>query len=47
MIVKGTTALRRLLDAGFIVDYRPHTATFRLFPPYIISTQEMNRFLHR
>jgi len=41
----GTTIYRRLLETGFIVDYQPHTATFRLFPPYVISTQEIQRFL--
>jgi len=43
--VEGEAAFRRLLDAGFIVDYQPHAATFRLFPPYVISTQEIDRFL--
>jgi len=42
---EGTAAFRRLLDAGFIVDYQPQTATFRLFPPYVISIQEMDQFL--
>jgi 4-aminobutyrate aminotransferase-like enzyme len=42
---EGTAAFRRLLEAGFIVDYQPPTVTFRLFPPYVISTQETDRFL--
>jgi 2,2-dialkylglycine decarboxylase (pyruvate) len=42
---KGADALQRLLEAGFIVDYQPHAATFRLLPPYVISTQELDRFL--
>jgi 4-aminobutyrate aminotransferase-like enzyme len=42
---EGTATFRRLLDAGFIVDYKSQTATFRLFPPYVISTQETDRFL--
>ena len=42
---EGTAAFRRLLEAGFIVDYQHPTATFRLFPPYVISTQETDRFL--
>jgi 4-aminobutyrate aminotransferase-like enzyme len=42
---EGTVAFRRLLEAGFIVDYQHPTATFRLFPPYVISTQETDRFL--
>jgi len=42
---EGTRVVRRLLDMGFIVDYRPQIATFRLFPPYVISTREIDRFL--
>ena len=42
---EGAAVFRRLLDRGFIVDYKPQTATFRLFPPYVISTQEIDRFL--
>ena len=41
----GTTVSRRLLEAGFIVDYQPQTTTFRLFPPYTISIENMDRFL--
>jgi 4-aminobutyrate aminotransferase-like enzyme len=44
-VAGGTAVYHQLLEAGFIVDYQPHTATFRLFPPYIISTQEIDRFL--
>jgi len=42
----GTQAARRLLEDGIIVDYRPENATFRLFPPYVISTEEIDAFLH-
>lgn len=42
---KGKVVFQRLLNAGFIVDYQHETATFRLFPPYIISTQEIDSFL--
>ena len=42
---EGTVVFQRLMDAGFIVDYQPQTATFRLFPPYVISTYEIDRFL--
>lgn len=42
---KGAAIKRRLMDEGFIVDYQPHTATFRLFPPYVISKKEIERFL--
>jgi 2,2-dialkylglycine decarboxylase (pyruvate) len=42
---EGTAVFQRLLEAGFIVDYRLPTATFLLFPPYVISPQEIDRFL--
>lgn len=41
----GTAVARRLLEDGIIVDYRPHDATFRLFPPYVISDEEIDVFL--
>jgi 4-aminobutyrate aminotransferase-like enzyme len=44
-IAAGAAIYQRLLEAGFIVDYQPQTATFRLFPPYVISTQEIDRFV--
>ena len=43
---KGEAIERRLREAGFIVDYQPHAATFRLFPPYVISRGEIDRFLN-
>jgi 2,2-dialkylglycine decarboxylase (pyruvate) len=42
----GTRAARRLLEDGVIVDYRPADATFRLFPPYVISSEEIDAFLN-
>ncbi len=42
---KGMEIAQRLLKAGFIVDYHLPSATFRLFPPFIISTEEINTFL--
>ncbi|MFO7743664.1 MAG: aspartate aminotransferase family protein [Anaerolineae bacterium] len=41
----GSSIARSLLEDGFIVDYRPQTATFRLFPPYVITVEEIERFL--
>lgn len=41
----GTDLARRLLSAGFIVNYQPHNAAFRLFPPYVITTDEIDAFL--
>ena len=42
---KGMEMSRRLLEAGFIVDYHIPTATFRLFPPYVISSEQIDSFL--
>jgi 2,2-dialkylglycine decarboxylase (pyruvate) len=41
----GAAVYQRLLESGYLVDYQPHTGTFRLFPPYVVSTEEMDRFL--
>lgn len=41
----GAYIARSLLEDGFIVDYRPRTAAFRLFPPYIITVEEIDHFL--
>jgi 4-aminobutyrate aminotransferase-like enzyme len=41
----GQSIARGLLEAGFIVNYLPELATFRLFPPYVIATHEIDRFL--
>ena len=42
---EGVARRRHLLEAGVIVDYQPQTATFRLFPPYVITAEEIRRFL--
>ncbi|MCP4660796.1 MAG: aspartate aminotransferase family protein [bacterium] len=42
---RGPAMVERLLEAGFIVDYQPHNATFRFFPPYVVSTSEIDAFL--
>jgi len=42
---KGMEISRRLLEAGFIVNYHAPTSTFRLFPPFIISSQEIDSFI--
>ena len=41
----GADLARQLLEAGFIVNYQPHNATFRLFPPYVIPTDKIDAFL--
>ncbi len=43
---KGAGVARRLLASGFIVSYQPHNRTFRLFPPYVITTREIDAFLN-
>lgn len=42
---RGEEVARSLLEAGFIVDYQPQNAAFRLFPPYIITPDEIDAFL--
>ena len=42
---KGLDVTWQLMERGFIVNYQPHNATFRLFPPYIISTRQIDGFL--
>ena len=41
----GQRIARSLLEAGIIVNYQPHNAAFRLFPPYVITTAEVDEFL--
>jgi len=40
----GPLVTADLLDAGYIVDYQPRNASFRLFPPYILPREEISRF---
>ena len=41
----GVEIYQQLLEAGYIVNYQPHNAAFRLFPPYVISQAELEEFL--
>jgi 2,2-dialkylglycine decarboxylase (pyruvate) len=41
---RGTEVAGRLLADGFIVSYQPHNAAFRLFPPYVITTSQLDSF---
>jgi 4-aminobutyrate aminotransferase-like enzyme len=40
----GPEVVRRLLRGGFVTDFHVPTATFRLFPPFVISSAEIERF---
>jgi 2,2-dialkylglycine decarboxylase (pyruvate) len=42
---EGEEVARRLLEAGFVVNYQLHNASFRLFPPYVILREEIDAFL--
>jgi 2,2-dialkylglycine decarboxylase (pyruvate) len=42
---RGAGKAQQLLEAGFIVNWHAATGSFRLFPPYIISTPEIDSFL--
>lgn len=41
----GPSMNQALLQRGFIADWQAATATFRFFPPYIISETEIDSFL--
>ena len=42
---RGTEIARRLLEAGFIVNYQPQNNAFRLFPPYVITPAQLDDFI--
>jgi 4-aminobutyrate aminotransferase-like enzyme len=42
---EGPQIARQLLAAGFIVDFHVPTSTFRLFPPFVITCEEIDRFV--
>ncbi len=44
-VAEGVTKRQQLLETGVIVDYQPHTGTFRLFPPYVVTSAEIDKFL--
>lgn len=39
---RGIRIQRWLRDAGIILDFQPHTATFRFFPSYVISRDQLD-----
>jgi 4-aminobutyrate aminotransferase-like enzyme len=41
---QGIGVASRLLADGFIVSYQPHNAAFRIFPPYVITTDQLDSF---
>ena len=42
---RGPEIARRLLEAGFIVNYQPQNNAFRLFPPYVITAGQLDEFV--
>lgn len=42
---RGAQIAQRLLEEGFVVDYHVPSATFRFFPPFVISREEIDDFL--
>ena len=42
---QGPDVARHLLEAGFILDFHVPTSTFRLFPPFVITCQEIDGFV--
>ncbi len=43
---EGAAMLRRLRESGFLVNYQPHNAAFRLLPPYVIERAQIDSFVH-
>jgi 2,2-dialkylglycine decarboxylase (pyruvate) len=41
----GPEIVHRLFEAGFILDFHAATSTFRLFPPFVITRKEIDRFV--
>jgi 4-aminobutyrate aminotransferase-like enzyme len=41
----GPGVARRLLEAGFILDFHAATSTFRLFPPFVIAKRQIDEFV--
>lgn len=42
---RGAEVARTMLESGFILDYHAASSTFRLLPPFVITTAEIDRFL--
>ncbi len=42
---RGPDMSKRLLEKGYIQDFHQLTSTFRLFPPFVITRDEMQGFL--
>ncbi len=42
---RGSDVVSRLFERGFLVNYQPHTAALRLFPPYVIDSAEIESFV--
>lgn len=42
---RGEHISARCLEEGFIVSYHPASATFRFFPPYVITKREIDSFI--
>lgn len=42
---QGPNLVAEMLKRGFIMDYQASSSTFRFFPPYVITTAELDTFL--
>jgi 4-aminobutyrate aminotransferase-like enzyme len=42
---RGPQIAAELLADGYLVSYQTHNRAFRLFPPYVISSEEIERFV--
>lgn len=45
MAIHGRFLAEKCFEKGFIVSFHPASATFRFFPPYIITKEEIDSFI--
>jgi 4-aminobutyrate aminotransferase-like enzyme len=41
----GAAIQERMFERGYLMDYHGSTRTFRFFPPYVISYEEIDSFI--
>ncbi len=45
LVKQGPGLVQKMLQKGFIMDFQASTSTFRFFPPYVITKEEIEAFL--
>lgn len=41
---RGPKIVADMFDAGFIIDFHGPSSTFRLFPPYVVTSEDVEAF---